>query len=376
MMANRILLLMDNRQDPNWGSQATTHALVDLLRRYHPGAEVRGLPRAAARPRGTVQRRVCEVLAPGLATAGRWEGWTARLVLDLLTSSWRHQIEWADLIVVNGEGTLHHQRQTRRWMPVIAALPFMTKAPVWVVNCSVEVRGSRSESLFKSALSKAERIAVREPVSGRELREMGLKAEDAADCAFLTEPSTEQKVDAILKKVGISGPFAVMTGTAVVRRWDPATQSRLARRLLDSGRSVLYAASTPGDLTNYRRLTARTPLPLVTHKEATFQELMGVLGRADLLIGGRFHLLILAALSGTPFVAVPSNTHKTAGLMEMLQTEDMLYAIDDEEGQLSGVARALEDPKARGKSLQERTGPLAKKAILNVTSSGVEAPTS
>ncbi len=63
----KIALLMDNRGDENWGSQATTTALVRLLQAAHPGAEVVGVPRSAARPRSGLTRLLVERLAPQVA---------------------------------------------------------------------------------------------------------------------------------------------------------------------------------------------------------------------------------------------------------------------------------------------------------------------
>jgi hypothetical protein len=138
MATERILLLMDNRADSNWGSQATTSALVMLLNARFPGAEVRGVPRSACRPENGIKR--------SLATALVQKG--SRWALDALTRSWKQDFEWADLVVVNGEGTLHPQPQALRWVCSVTQLAHQMDKPYWVVNCSLKCKGDPSERLF------------------------------------------------------------------------------------------------------------------------------------------------------------------------------------------------------------------------------------
>jgi polysaccharide pyruvyl transferase WcaK-like protein len=361
MGVSRILLLMDNRGDANWGSQATTNALVGLLTERFPGAEIRGVPRSAARPSSSYVRRFATSLALRIVD-GRGSDWALRT----LTSTWSEQFEWADLVVVNGEGTLHPQPQAQRWICSIIGLARKFKKPYWIVNCSLMCRGDKTEWIYRALLSEAAHVSVREPVSWREVQAMGIDVVQAADCAFLTEPSPELEARQILQQAGITGAFAVMTGSASVKRWDLDHQRSVVAALKQRGLEVLYTHSDRHDVVNYAALGLS--IPVVSHNEASYRQLTAIQGLAEIVVGGRFHPSILAAMVGTPFVALPSNTHKMSGVMEMLDAEPLLCDFGSLDRVIPKINEVLDARDAWSESLRSaanRTAPLAR---LNVPS--------
>jgi polysaccharide pyruvyl transferase WcaK-like protein len=361
---------MDNRSDANWGSRATTNALFQLLREAHPQAEIRGVPRSAGRPKSALMRRVCEAIAPRAAVANDWERGLRPIVLRMLTEKMRPNLEWADLIVVNGEGTLHPQKQTLRWMPVISALPRFTGAPIWIVNCSIEVCSSKWEGLWKVALAKAERIVVREVASFTEVQRLGLEVEQGADCAFTMKPVTCDRVNEILAAKGVNRPFAVFTGSALAATWPVRPQKTVISMLGDLGYNVVYASSTHEDMENYARLKMKCPL--ITQTDADYQEIMGIIKEASLLIGGRFHPIVFTACAGTPFVCLGSNTHKMEGLMKLLGTEERIADVADTPKIRKLIGAVLEGGDDERHSLKARSRELADLARLNAAPAKVQ----
>ena len=87
---------------------------------------------------------------------------------------------------------------------------------------------------------------------------------------------------------------------------------------------------------------------------------------AQILVGGRFHPTILAALVGTPFVAVPSNTHKMAGLMEMLGAQGLLCDFASLDRVVPTINKVLDDRGFWSERLKEAAAECAKLAPLNV----------
>ncbi|MEX2243706.1 MAG: polysaccharide pyruvyl transferase family protein [Fimbriimonadaceae bacterium] len=354
MATERILLLMDNRADSNWGSQATTSALVRLLSEAFPGAEVRGVPRSACRPENGIKR--------SLATALVQKG--SRWALDALTRSWRQDFEWADLVVVNGEGTLHPQPQALRWVCSVTAMARLHKKPFWIVNCSLRCLGDKTEPLFAAFFREAEHVAAREPVSFREMKAIGADPVQAADCAWLTQPSSRDEALQIVGAAGVKGDFAVMTGSASVHKWPVAHQASVIEALRARGLEVLYTHSDRRDVENLAALGAG--LPVVTHKEASFQQLTAIQSLAKIVVGGRFHPTILAALVGTPFVAVPSNTHKMAGLMEMLRASELLCDFSSLDKVVPTIKTVLDERDKWSAHLTARANEIARLAQKNV----------
>lgn len=361
----KIALLMDNRGDENWGSQATTTALVRLLQAAYPGAKVVGVPRSAARPGRGLARRAVERLAPRVALRDAWSSAAGRWCAELLVGSWRRAIEGADLIVVNGEGTLHSQKQTLRWLPALAYASDSVAAPLWIVNTTVEVEIPSHRPLFSHVLRKADRLVVREPSSFDAARSLGATPIAGADCALLADGAEDAEVDTLLEGNGVGKEFAVMTGSAVVERWSVEVQAAIARELLSAGLDVLYVASTGEDRRNHARAFANLPVPMLTNDEVGYRAVVGLIRRAKLFVGGRFHLIIFAAKAGTPFVCVPSNTHKTIGLLRLLSAEERLFEMTDHTGQLECVRSTLASGCVRASSVQERANRLAALAVRN-----------
>jgi polysaccharide pyruvyl transferase WcaK-like protein len=352
MSVARILLLMDNRGDSNWGSQATTNSLVMLLQTRFPGAELRGLPRSACRPEGQIKR----TLATWLVQKG--SSWA----VDALSAPWRDQFEWADLVVVNGEGTLHPQPQALRWICTVTALAKRYSKPYWIVNSSLKCLGDPTQPLFAGLFKGADHVAAREPVSFREMTALTPSAVQAADCAWLTDPAPESEARAIVSSAGIVGRFAVMTGSASVHKWPIEHQTSVVDALRARGLDVLYTFSDKKD----ESIAGQLGLTAITHNEADYRQLTTVQSLAEIVVGGRFHPTILSALVGTPFVAVPSNTHKMAGVMEMLGTPELLCDFSSLDKVVPTINRVLDDRMEWSERLFKKSREIAPLAYLNV----------
>lgn len=361
----KIVLLMDNRADENWGSQATTTVLARLLEEMHPGAEVVGVRRSAARPRSGFARRLVERVAPGIAIRDAWGTAAGRWCARQLVGSWIHVLKDADLVVTNGEGTLHSQKQTLRWLPALGYVAATLDAPLWVVNTTIEVETPSHWGLFSHVLQKANRVVVREPKSLDVAKGLGVEPIAGMDCALLADGAADSEVVAFLGSRAIGEDYAVMTGSAVVERWSHSAQVGIARELLASGLDVLYLASTDEDRRNHIRSFAGLPVHLITNDDVDFRQVVGLIRRAKLFVGGRFHLILFAAKEGTPFVAVPSNTHKTIGMVQLLGAESQLIAMQDEEGQLAAIRAVLASSCARGVEIQQRAENLARLVLRN-----------
>jgi polysaccharide pyruvyl transferase WcaK-like protein len=281
-----------------------------------------------------------------------------------LTFSWEEDAKWSDLIVVNGEGTLHPQPQALRWIGAVTAIARKYNKPYWVVNSSISCRGDKTEAIFRSFFDQAQYVAIREPVSHREIAQPVSSAISAADCAFLTVPSSQDEALDIVRRAGVKGPFAVVTGSASVDRWPVDHQREVIGYLKSLGLEVLYMHSDRRDTNNLRALNIE--LPTVSHKDASFQQMAAIQSLAQIVVGGRFHPTILSALVGTPFVAVPSNTHKMTGLMEMLESKELLCDFASLNGLTQKIGKVLKDRDQWSDRLREKAAHAKQYALLNV----------
>ncbi len=329
----QIVLLLDNRYDENWGSQATTSELVRGLQATYPEATITGIRR-------TEIRNPKWAFSLGYRWAPRgpksnWRDPLGKLGAHLLMRNWQSALENADLIVVNGEGTLHPQPQTAAWLSIIDRIIESRKCPVWVVNCSIDLGDGSMNALVDKILSKVDRLVVREPVSFRFAIDRCWNAELGADCAFLAQPTNSETVDLWLSEHGVDGPYAVLTGSANAGSWAIENVKLWIDALRQRDLAIVFAASTPTDHRLYERLDL--DCPLFSSKDFAHHELIALINRASIHLGGRFHPTIFAAKAGTPFVCIDGNTQKTAGLVELLETPNLLYSPDD----CNGIVNAI-----------------------------------
>lgn len=56
-----------------------------------------------------------------------------------------------------------------------------------------------------------------------------------------------------------------------------------------------------------------------------FYSLTSQISNAKMIISGRFHLICIVIINETPFIALPSNTHKTIGLPEDIGLSDSYF---------------------------------------------------
>jgi polysaccharide pyruvyl transferase WcaK-like protein len=85
-------------------------------------------------------------------------------------------------------------------------------------------------------------------------------------------------------------------------------------------------------------------LPLLFNKPGIdYRDVSQILSSALAYIGGRYHTAIQSAAVRTPFLAVPAESHKTQGLLQMLDYPLGIVPFDDVTGVRNGLRRILSD---------------------------------
>jgi polysaccharide pyruvyl transferase WcaK-like protein len=301
----RILLVNDTRGDPNVGCRATVAGLGQLLA-SRAGDIVATLP---------VGFRY-EIFRPLIAAGQQHdvEAWRAAVEQLARDEQLIAQLTSVDLVVANLEGTFHHHTIGALALGGLLAVAHRRGVPVWAVNGSVQ---AIDPWLLAETLKPADYVAVREPMSARFLAEQGLDAVAAADGVFLIEslfrprhaiPPAARRVLYTPGILACGGPNAAISVDETVRQ--------------------LQTLSARGWQPHYLRLSAGEPLDratLATHGlsctevgDVPWQAMGAYLRPFELAVSGRYHVLILAAIAGVPILALPSNSWKIEGLLELL----------------------------------------------------------
>lgn len=348
-----ILLLNDNTEHKNWGAQATPFALRHILTKRVPECEIRALSWSWIRlrpriPKGGLMESLefRESPIPRLRFlfvrctrekeiyprvrddfdwfAKQWSsgGWSP------IADEYLELVRWADVVVYNGENNLY--RNTLEGCRSIFLLYLTQKwfgKPACGINHTIHITDVQPimKSMIQTVYPTLSVVTSREIRSFRAFQELGVSnVKSSADVVF-TLRETEQarkRVDQWLEATGLTGkPFACLSASGLpVSRpregYDGAISELVTRLQYILGMPVVILTKDP-PCRFMMEVAKRTKSPCFG-PEHHFSELWPLLRNASVLISGHYHYVIIAAISGCPFVPLSVVNHKMAGLCEQL----------------------------------------------------------
>ncbi len=237
-------------------------------------------------------------------------------------ADWRHSAEFAlalgkaRLVLINGEGTIHHNRPAGRRLLEIGAEAKARGIPAALINAGWEANDfSLAAKLDDFAL-----VAARDSISasGMGIGRRNVRiVPDLSLCAPVlgAEPARSGSIgftDNVdrLKAVLLDRCRKACSGATVAIVYGnrgPAGYLRFLRQ----GLGLRQDFRLPGQAMAILRLRHRLWHYGTSDTLAFLDDLAGL----DLLVSGRFHACTLALATNTPFVAQSSNTGKIANLI-------------------------------------------------------------
>jgi polysaccharide pyruvyl transferase WcaK-like protein len=332
-----IVLLNDCRDQINYGANALVDGLVEIITRSLPSATLLPIPShwlidtsfgfgafvgdgAGLRQAPAAYPAVADQFE---AVADQWlagrGGPGADAVLERLRG--------ADLVVLNGEGSIYRTNLSAVRELFIA---WLAKArlgiPTVFVNGSIHLSGVLAvlPAMVRKTFAVLDAVAVREAPSLRNLAE---HAPDVAarlfpDSAFVFtagDARSTAAVEEVRRRIGDRPYFLFDPGTMPLDD-RPGAGSAL-HQLVSSLRQVVpqpvFVASGPAD--RYIERLAGATDSLYLDGIVDYREWMALVAGAELLVTGRYHNAILAAVVGCPSITLGSTTHKVHGACEMLE---------------------------------------------------------
>ncbi len=214
----------------------------------------------------------------------------------------------ADLIIVNGEGTIHHDRPAGSWLLTAGKYAQSLGKPAVLINATWQ---ANSAPLADYARAFA-LISVRESASAAELEEADIKARVVPDLALYHAPTAAPARSGL----GYSDCVVAQRALALHQRMrslgaEPISmfhERRTVRDFLVSIRRLLYG----GDSLDLGRLIAafRGAIAERTGQHVDRDSFAACVASKRLMVAGRLHMLIFCLSTRTPFLVVASNTHK------------------------------------------------------------------
>lgn len=320
----RAIVLNDTSLHYHYGCFATATALTDLLR--EDGYEVGTFPVTVTHGIKKTPANVSELCAEDFFQE-------FRACHPLLCQSMRA----ADLVVLNGEGTLHGNGAAPRNLLYLAMVARRHLGrPTYLVNHSLfpadkaAAAAAEQTEYYRLALAGLDGIAGREPLTLEILANLGIGAVQSFDMlplfahhAGVTAESEARDPGMVVVGIGVGWGAPLATQFALGLKNSLPASTRLL--FLNGGPlkdPLEEQVCLPAMQQAHPRILSATPFAdcLPTHRDHA-REWLRHIARAGLVVTGRFHHAVAALALGTPVIALSSHTYKIEGALRLLGFE-------------------------------------------------------
>lgn len=317
----RILLVNDTGKLPNPGCRAVRKAYKTLF-----GGMISGSVVSASIPVNYWMESFRSIAIPGKEAIDRREGdfaVGAAAARDIDLARWEEIREGmrnadaglntllcaSDLVVVNGEGTIHHNSVRALALLALAKTAIEAGKKVVLLNATVQ---AMTASLIKDIFPKFAFIHARDARTRDYLQAFGLEAYLAPDLAFL---ALDTVLDPLIRLLDAKA-YALVTGGVAVTR---AAIESMFDAVQENGLRPVYLAIGDGGETDLASEVCQARnAPLVHGVDIGVKRMSGFLKQFPVAISGRHHINIFLMRAGVPFISLPSNTWKIEETLKMV----------------------------------------------------------
>lgn len=290
------------------------------------------------------------------------------VVKDVMTSErFMLVMKRADLVVLNGEGTLHWPVNNKRswaWLASVEAIKQCFNTPVWVLNTSLFSEDSLFLSFCSRTLRHADHIGARDTASYELMKRIGLSnVVQAADLTFLVPSRLEKDVEACIetrwsfwkqngeeRKIIFAGSSAISSETR--SHWFNLYSGIIESLASQQEKiSLLFVAQSGmgSDGAIGKELADRYDCVKCLELDITPAETLWIMRQADCVVSGRFHVNTFAVAAGTPVLMLPGNTPKNGVLAVMADLSSCYFSkCDHLEDVVLAIKKMLEREKEYG----------------------------
>lgn len=240
-----------------------------------------------------------------------WKNWEEnnKFLKDLKNS---------DLVLVNGEGTIHHSQIRAKQLVKIAKYSKQLNKKVVLINSTIQ---DNDNDIIEN-LKYFDLIFVRESLSKKELEKYGIKSEVVADMTFYNQFNKSFKRD----KIGVTDSVFV-----------DVTQKLFNLYLSDIEKyEYLPILTYPKFDNSFKDFLRKIKFYYFNQNKRFFKfytnnydEYITKIAQKEFLITARYHSLCFAIKTKTPFVAIKSNSFKIEGLLQDLELNDKITDIEN-----------------------------------------------
>ncbi len=287
---------------------------------------------------------------------------TVKLGDDWQAARHRARLMESNLVLVNGEGVLCNNRRMALSLVQSAAFCREKGIPCVLINTVYQDNGKEIADLVR----QFNLVFARESRSQTELRIEGIDSEVVPDMV-LSRPDLPSSERNGLMVTDSSSDAAAAELQAFYTRthraelaslFRPASASQASRKVIGKvlGKRVLKRWG----LDWHRSEKLRNPL-FDAAALGSVDDLFKRISSKRLIVTGRFHMVCMAMLARTPFVALPGNTHKTEGMLADAGLSHRFRTSPPDEPDLQGWSEWRDEEVASVEAyLQEARGRISR----------------
>ncbi len=218
-------------------------------------------------------------------------------------------IERADLVVINGEGTIHHDRPAG--IKLLEAGEFAKKHGTKAALINSTWQANSADAL--RALEHFDIVTVRESASQAELASHGIEARRIPDLALFHQPLQAETRTGVGYCDSVQGPKALALYKQMwAAKAEPLPLVQLDLEPMTTLRWLLRFGQSKSAIFNpiHAASALRATWQDYRKQEAERDVTTAKVAAKELVVTGRFHMLIFCLAARTPMLALSSNTHK------------------------------------------------------------------
>lgn len=230
-----------------------------------------------------------------------------------------------DFIVVNAEGSIHHN--SSRALTLLAQISLFSEIkPVIVLNCSIF---NMNETVLKESLANVKLIHAREGFTHTLLRNYGLGSIYAPDLAsvYINTLHYSENFDKLIVR---SDPKLCLISLGVLAT--PKNIKRVIDLVKVKDLVPVYLSMSDGDEDSVsREVCKQVGVKHFVAADIELGDTLQFLGQFETIISGRHHLNIFSLRLKSKLVCLPSNTLKVEGTLGFISKENrpIAYSMKD-----------------------------------------------
>jgi len=244
-------------------------------------------------------------------------------------------LEAADIVVVNGEGTLHRLTEVSLnllYLIYIAKIAF--EKPTFLINHSCFPFGDRkvpsdtdTENIYKLIIEKLDHVVAREDYTNEIYNTLEVSNSPGFDCL----PRFLERFD--LTSSHDPQGYLLLSGGIALSPVNLDAILSICKTVIKAGYPVKFltgakSRNAPEDNKTSELLKAELPA-LEVIEAASMEAWINAIRFSNYVLSGRFHHTVAALALGTPCSALSSNTPKIEGVMYTLNEKKVIEELTE-----------------------------------------------